>query len=153
MERFILIDDLERTSLPYVADVQIVYFTLEDVEFRVDLNEAHIKEFYEALLPYLRVSRRCGGPSQLPDRLRAVLGNRVPERIAKREHTPAAAPKVKPGILKAGRTHTQAECHQLRLWAEKHGITVSDGRISKDVWAAFAAGDPEMVDPSRRRAA
>ena len=165
MERRILIDDLDRTSLRYDEDVEIVYLTIEDVEFRVDLKQAHIKELYEALLPYLRVSRRCGGPAQLPERLRTVLGDRVPQRIAPREDSPRGAPakaKAPPvtsttgphsAKLKHGRTHTNEECRRLRKWAAEHGITISTARISRDVWAAFKADDPDMVDPSRRAVA
>jgi len=145
MERHIteLVDDIDRTT---TKDVDKCYVTVDGVKFRIDLKPAHIKELYEALLPFLSVARREGGPKVIPERLRAVLGEQVPRRTEDPE-------RVKPGILKPGRTHTNEECRRLRKWAAEHSIHVSSARISADVWAAFHADEPDMVDPSRRRVA
>ena len=141
MERHIveLVDDIDRVT---THDVEIVYFTVEGTRFRTDLSQAHIKELLEALLPFMTVARREGGSTVLTERLRAVLGDRIPPRTAD--------PRAVEARLKPGRTHTSADCRRLRDWAAEHHIRVSNARIGRDVWEAFDANNPELVDPKRR---
>jgi hypothetical protein len=140
MERRFLVDDIDRTTMEGVEEVR---FGLEGVEFRIDLSEVHIKELREMLLPFMRAARREGGPSRIPDGLRAVLGDAVPPRTA----GPAG------GNVGARRKRTADEIREVRAFAEEHHIHIGPGRLPRDVVGACKANDPNLVDPKRRRPA
>lgn len=53
-----LIDDLDQESIA----AKTVKFSVDDTRYEIDVNEAHLAEFHEALAPFVGSARRVGGP-------------------------------------------------------------------------------------------
>lgn len=100
-------------------------FSLEGVEYEIDLTDASFATLKSALKPFIKVARATGsGRSRAaaPARARRVSGSR-PARGASKAPTEAAV---------------------IRAWARSQGLAVTErGRVAPELRAAWeAAGSP-----------
>src|SRR6266536_3189749 len=102
---------------------ETVVFSLDGIEYQIDLSGAHIAALRAAFAPYIGQARTAGTVKSAP--------------------TPRAA----------GRTSTDRErSMEIRIWAREHGIEISErGRIPAQVAEAFEAKDPSLVKASAQQ--
>ncbi|GAA4553128.1 histone-like nucleoid-structuring protein Lsr2 [Amycolatopsis samaneae] len=110
---------------------QTVPFSLDGVNYEIDLSEDNAEGLREGLAPFLAASRRVGGR-----KVRLAVGQS------------AAGPAP---VSQADRERSRA----VRAWALDNGYEVSErGRIPREVVEAFerAEAQPEPVKAPRKRA-
>ncbi len=97
-----------------------VRFAFQGVEYEIDLNEQHLREFAEFLAPYIEYGRRL--------------------RVDRR------GPRQRPG---PGRQRAPQDLSAVRRWAREQGYEVGDrGRISAEILAKYAAAVPAPRTPT-----
>ena len=102
----ILTDDLDGEELP--AGSRSTRFSLDGVEYEIDLSAENARALSEALSPYISAGRRVGAGRA------------------------AAAPRARAKSSDADRLQA------IRSWAQGNGYTVGDrGRISAEVREAY----------------
>jgi len=100
-----------------------VNFSLDGVEYQIDLSEEHADELRRAFAPYVLKGRRTGG--------RYARGGGASAGRARR-----SSDSVSSDISGRGKRDTQA----IREWARANGHNVSDrGRIQGSVVEAYEA--------------
>ena len=108
-----------------------VRFSLDEVEYEIDLSDTNAAALRAAFGPYLQAARRIGG---------------------RRATGPPGAPRVHAG---AATKSDPAQLAAIRDWARRRGLEVKDrGRIPADIveqYNADAATVPEP--PAKRRSA
>ncbi|GAA0302216.1 histone-like nucleoid-structuring protein Lsr2 [Kineococcus aurantiacus] len=108
----LLVDDIDDGEA-----TETVTFSLDGVNYEIDLSDEHAAALREAFAPWVGHARRVGG--------RAGSGRKA-----------AAAPR--PAAKSAG--GSERDTGEVRTWARENGYTVSDrGRISAEVLQAFDA--------------
>jgi hypothetical protein len=114
--QIILTDDIDGSD----AD-ETVTFSLDGIDYEIDLTSDHAAELREQLEAYVSAARRVSGRAK-----------------PKARTTVAPRPKPKP---KAGmRTEVVADPATVRAWASANGVDVSPrGRIKTSVMEAFLA--------------
>ena len=114
-----LVDDLDGTEAE-----QTVSFSLEGVDYEIDLSIAHAQALQDVMAPYIAAARRTGG------------------RRAVRASTTARS--VPGGNSSSGRSRSANT--EIRAWASEHGVALAErGRIPARVIEAFEAGDPSKL--------
>ncbi len=111
----IVSDDLDPSQTEGVETVQ---FSFGGFRYTVDLGEENRARFEEAMRPYIAAGDRIG------------------------RDTPAFSGAGRPAVAAAPprRRDSREVSREIRAWAEKHGIYVSDrGRIKQDVVDQFNA--------------
>jgi len=104
----ILTDDLDGEELP--AGSRSTRFSLDGVEYEIDLSADNARELAQALSPYISAGRRVGGSR------------------------PASASRGRATSTDADRLHA------IRSWAQGNGYTVGDrGRIKAEIVDAYDA--------------
>jgi len=102
-----LIDDVDGS----LAD-ETVLFSLDGVNYEIDLNEKNAAKLRDALAPWIGNARRVGG-------------RRTPGRRGRSGSS-------------SGRSSSSGEAAKIREWARANGYTVSDrGRIPAEVIEAY----------------
>ena len=113
-----LVDDLDGTEAE-----QTVFFSLEGVDYEIDLSSAHGQALRDVLAPYIAAARRTGGR-------RAVRAS--------------ATARSAGGTSSSGRSRSANA--EIRAWASEHGVALAErGRIPARVVEAFEAGDPSKL--------
>jgi hypothetical protein len=108
----LLVDDIDGGDAS-----ETLTFSLDGVNYEIDLSDEHAAALREAFAPWVGHGRRVSG--------RAAGGRRP---AAPR---PAAAAKAATG-------GPERDTGQVRTWARENGYTVSDrGRISAEILQAF----------------
>ncbi|MCG7607062.1 Lsr2 family protein [Mycobacterium sp. CnD-18-1] len=108
--KHVTIDDLDGSE-----GAETRTFSIEGAVYEIDLIDAHAKELYRALEPYIESARRITGT-----RARKA----APQAVAKKPSAPAKT----------------EQNTAIREWARKKGMDVSNrGRISADIVDAFEA--------------
>ncbi len=98
---------------------ETVKFGLDGVYYEIDLRESNATKLRQLLKPYQSAARRAA---------------------------PGAAPRGKGGRGRATGGGDRERSAEIRAWAKKHGLPVSErGRISSLLAAAFEANDPSRV--------
>jgi Lsr2 len=111
----LLVDDIDAGEAS-----ETLTFSLDGVNYEIDLSEEHAAALREAFAPWVGHARRVGG--------RAASGGR-------RSGTPRQSP-AKSGA--DGDGGPQRDTGEVRTWARENGYTVSDrGRISAEILQAF----------------
>lgn len=106
----VLEDDIDGS-----AAQSTVAFSLDGVEYEIDLSEANARALTEALTPYIEAGRRVSGRKT---RRRAPAGGR------------------------SGGSDSAVDTASVRAWAHDQGIEVAArGRISADVIAMYRAAN------------
>ncbi len=96
-------------------DVQTVYFSIDSIDYEVDLTVAHYDQLVDALAPFTEVARQ----------VKHGRGNRKAS--------------AKPASATRGKT-SREQLNAIRSWARAAGYQVSDrGRIPGNVHQAFEA--------------
>ncbi|PRY16009.1 histone-like nucleoid-structuring protein Lsr2 [Kineococcus rhizosphaerae] len=109
----LLVDDIDAGEA-----TETLTFSLDGVNYEIDLSDEHAAALREAFAPWVGHARRVGG------------------RTGASRKTAAAAPK--PAARAAG--GPERDTTEVRTWARENGYTVSDrGRISAEVLQAFDA--------------
>jgi hypothetical protein len=104
-----------------------VRFSLDGVEYEIDLSEKNAAALRAAIDPYVRAGRRIGG--------RRVISPSVP-----RVHI-GAATKTDPAQLAA-----------IRDWARRRGLEVKDrGRIPAEIVAQYNADAAAVPEPAAKQ--
>ncbi|GAB3273046.1 histone-like nucleoid-structuring protein Lsr2 [Kineosporia babensis] len=99
----ILVDDLDGGEAE-----ESVSFSLDGVNYEIDLSAANAEALREAITPWVEHARKISG--------RAARGTRGPR----------------------GRSAAKADLGDVRSWARENGYQVSDrGRVSAEVMAAY----------------
>ena len=107
----ILIDDLDGTEI--VEDGQSISFSVNGVDYSIDLGPANVEKFEAALAPFVEHGQRVGG------------------RRSSRGGSSATSTKSP-----AGKVDSRA----VRAWAQSNGIELSArGRIPADVVEKYRA--------------
>jgi len=105
----ILTDDLDGEELP--AGSRSTRFSLDGVEYEIDLSAANARALADALAPYIAAARRVGG-------------GRTASASRSRRGTGADAERLA----------------AIRAWAQSNGYTVGDrGRIKAEIVDAYDA--------------
>jgi len=100
----VLIDDLDGSPA-----TQTVLFSLDGVEYEIDLNDAHAEALRESFAEWIGHARRVSGRKRSSAR-------RAP----------------------AGQSPSASDTAKIREWARQNGYTVSDrGRIPSNVRGAY----------------
>lgn len=108
----LLVDDIDDGDA-----AETLSFSLDGVNYEIDLSEEHATALRDAFAPWVGHARRVGGRSG---------GARRSTGSAPRAAKAAAAP--------------ERDTTAVRTWARENGYTVSDrGRISAEVISAFDA--------------
>lgn len=103
----IRVDDLDGSE----GDVSALSFSVDGVQYSIDLNSKNQKKFRDAISPYVAAASRTGGPARRARGRRAAV--------------------VKPG---------KEVLTDIREWARAEGYEVSDrGRISAAIREAYDA--------------
>lgn len=98
---------------------ETVKFGLDGVYYEIDLRESNANKLRELLRPYQSAARRAAPP---------------------------AAARGKGGQGRGGGAGDRERSAEIRAWAKKHGLPVSErGRISSALAAAFEANDPSRI--------
>ncbi|MFE0023441.1 Lsr2 family protein [Amycolatopsis sp. NPDC059021] len=114
---------------------QTVPFSLDGVQYEIDLSDDNAENLREGLAPFLAASRRVGGR-----KVRLAVGQSA-----------AAATAAPAPVSQADRERSRA----IRAWALDNGYEVSErGRIPREIVEAFerAEAEPEPVKAPRKRA-
>ncbi|MEV5414164.1 Lsr2 family protein [Thermopolyspora sp. NPDC052614] len=99
---------------------ETVKFGLDGVYYEIDLRESNAKKLRQLLQPYQSAARRATAP--------------------------ATATRGKGGRGRTSGGGDRERSAEIRAWAKKHGLPVSErGRISAILAAAFEANDPSRV--------
>jgi hypothetical protein len=116
-----LIDDVNGEE---EAD-ETVMFSIDGVEYEIDLTSRHASELRRGIEPFVEVARRI-----------TPVGKRAVARSTSAK-----------GPAKTTTELTKVERTSLRIWAEQEGIPISDrGRIAASVLGAWReAGSPKMT--------
>lgn len=120
--KHVTIDDLDASE-----GAETRTFAIEGVEYEIDLIEAHAKELYRALEPFIESARR-------------VQRGKKPAR-------PTVAKSPAPASHKATPDRSD-QLDAIREWGRKNGYRVSNrGRVPKDIVQAFeeSHGAPSPV--------
>ncbi|MFE7201398.1 Lsr2 family protein [Pseudonocardia alni] len=121
IEQIRLVDDLDGGS----AD-ETIEFTVNNVAYEIDLNEAHAAELRDTLAPYIAAARRASSDVGRPRRARAAA---------------AAA------MTAERRQHNNA----IRAWARQNGYPIADrGRIPVEIVDAFDKNAGSGTAPAPR---
>lgn len=117
-----LVDDLDGTAS---EDISTVTFSLDGVDYEIDLTEANAGKLRELLADFITAARRTGG------------------RI--KRGTPASRSATRPP---ADREKTKA----IREWAREHGYELAErGRIPAHVITAYEEAQAAPAKPKARR--
>ncbi|WP_284747738.1 histone-like nucleoid-structuring protein Lsr2 [Amycolatopsis sp. RTGN1] len=114
-----IVDDLDGGTA-----TQTVPFALDGVSYEIDLSDKNAQALRDVFAHYIEVGRRTGGR-----RIKVAAGQSTAGTGSSRGESTSAA----------SREHNQ----QVRAWAMANGYEISErGRISKEIYAAFEAGEP-----------
>jgi hypothetical protein len=117
-----LVDDLDGTVSD---DISTVTFSLDGVEYEIDLSEDNAGQLRDALADYVTAARRTGG--------------RIPRGI--------------PGPRSAGTTRPTADREKTRVireWAREHGYEIAErGRIPANVIEAYEEAQVGASKPKK----
>ncbi|GAA4975315.1 Lsr2 family protein [Kineococcus glutinatus] len=103
-----LIDDLDGSEA-----TATVRFSLDGVEYEIDLSDEHIDQLHEVLAPYVEAGRQTNGRS-------------------------SGAGRQRRGKATSTKSITAVDLNAVRTWAREHGHKVSDrGRISNELLAKY----------------
>lgn len=112
-----MVDDLDGTES---EDVETVEFGLDGVAYQIDLTDDNAQRLRDIFAEFVAAARRTGG------RIKRGLGVRQPGPAVA-----ASAPaRVVAPSLTVPDKRSREELQAIRVWARKHGHTVSErGRI------------------------
>ncbi|MFJ3634621.1 Lsr2 family protein [Streptomyces sp. NPDC090112] len=92
IERLIMIDDLDGTESAEPGDINTVRFSVDGVEYEIDLTEQHDQELRELLAPFVAAARRGTAKAFGPSR-RDRKPSADPEEDARRHYDSIAVPE------------------------------------------------------------
>lgn len=94
-------------------DVETIQFSLDRVDYEIDLHEANAKDLRDRLAEYIAAARRTGGRAKRGTRSAGVT-------------------------VSGGSGYSRETLRQMRQWARGQGMSVSDrGRIPSDIVQAW----------------
>jgi hypothetical protein len=113
----------QKTVVTLIDDIdgeradETVKFGLDGVNYEIDLGKGNADKLRTALEPFQAAARKAAG---------------------------TATPRGR--ASRGGRTTDRERSAEIRAWAKKHGLPVSErGRIASDLAAAYEAGDPTKL--------
>ncbi|WP_432510337.1 histone-like nucleoid-structuring protein Lsr2 [Kineococcus sp. SYSU DK001] len=110
----LLVDDIDASEAS-----ETVTFSLDGVNYEIDLSDEHAAALRDAFAPWVGHARKVGGRSGANRRTSAAAGR------------PAA---------KSASDAPERDTGEVRTWARENGYTVSDrGRISAEILQAYDA--------------
>ncbi|AUI57237.1 Lsr2 family protein [Amycolatopsis sp. BJA-103] len=126
-----IVDDLDGGTA-----TQTVPFALDGVSYEIDLSDSNAEALRGELAQYVEAGKRVGGR-----RVKVAAGQTTVAGIADGAKKPV------------DRERNQA----VRAWAGENGYSIAErGRIPNEIYEAFDAAEPELVEdepakPARKR--
>jgi hypothetical protein len=135
-QQLITYDDLDG-SLNAIPDVE---FSVQGVEYKIDLSEDNFHRLIDALRPFIASARHIANGKRIPEPIKDCM---------KAEKLNSAGAVVSESM----RRHTPQELKAVRAWMTDHGIQHRGrGAIHSDIWEAWRADDLALLRPKNRPA-
>jgi hypothetical protein len=127
-----LVDDLDGTA---TDDIETVAFSLDGVNYEIDLGDFNSERLREALGVYISAARRTGGRQRRGTGVKAL------------------AAVVEAPVVKAAPAADREQTKAIRAWAQNQGYEVSArGRIPANIIEEFEeAHAPKATAPAKKK--
>jgi hypothetical protein len=125
-------------------------FSVDGVDYKIDLSDDNYKKLIDMLGPYLREARHIANGNRIPDAIREHMR---PERIrAKAERVVGPDTNaIGAALSESARKHTREELDEVNAFIGRHGIPYRGrGAIHSDIWEAWRANDLSLLKEKNR---